>query len=131
MAKKFEIQLTPQNEEWIGLIPNPLQNVDILFNKLFDSAVNGGNFLEIISQSLTLNDLAKFKVAYNKMQQKRAEHIAGLDIGGQDKKNQMVVEQIQQNTVEKEIFEDVKKTKEEKPAKKEKKISHGFDEMEF
>lgn len=129
-AKKFEIVLTPQNEEWVKLIPNPNQNMDIVFNKLIDSSINEGLLLEVISQSLTVSDLAKFKNAYAKIQLKRAEHMADLEISPPHIERRKVV-QTQSVEVEAEdiIPEDI-------PAptptpKKEKKFSHGFDESTF
>ena len=36
---KFEVDLTPQNEEWIKLIPNAPKNMDIIINKLIEQAI--------------------------------------------------------------------------------------------
>jgi len=123
--KKFEINLTPHNEEWIKLIPNPSQNMDNIFNKLVDITKDDGLLLEIITQCLTVADLSKFKTAYSKMNAKRAEHVADLDI------NVVQVERkkpIQTQIVEQEeIHQEPIKSN----SKKEKKMTHGFDESTF
>jgi len=80
MSKNFEVDLTPQNEEWIKLIPNASKNSDIIFNKLIEPSINEGMLLEIISQSLTLSDLKKFKTSYGKMQTNRAGFLHELDV---------------------------------------------------
>jgi len=133
MAKKFEIQLTPQNEEWLQLIPNHSSNIDLIFNKLINSAINEGIFLEVISQSLTLNDLAKFKTTYSKLQSARAKHMLDLEITPTHTERKKII-QTQTIEVEKEeiIPEEIKVVIPPKVAeKKEKKISHGFDEDSF
>jgi pyruvate formate-lyase activating enzyme-like uncharacterized protein len=128
MAKKFEVNLTPQNEEWIKLIPNAVQNNDIIFNKLVEMAINEGLLLEVISQSLTVGDLSKFKTAYSKMQAKRAEHMAELDVQPMHVERKRVVQtqtvEVESEVVDAEDFEEVVEAP--KPAKKEKKMSHGF-----
>lgn len=121
--KKFEVILTPHNEEWLKLIPNPSQNIDIIFNKLIDITKDDGLLLEIISHSLTVSDLAKFKNAYSKMNTKRAEHVAGLDLNKFDPPKS-----IHPKIVDTEELPVEPKTTN---SKKEKKISHGFDESTF
>ena len=133
--KKFELTLTPQNEEWIKLIPNASQNNDIVFNKLIEMAINEGLLLEVISQSLTVMDLNKFKNGYSKMQTKRAEYMNELEIQPMHVERKRVV-QTQTIGVEEEIqdaddYEEVVETPKPKPAKKEKKMSYGFDESTF
>lgn len=118
-TKKFEINLTPQNDEWVKLIPNPSQNMNNLFNKLIDASIDEGLFLEVVAQSLTVPDLAKFKTAYSKLQTKRAEHIADLEMSsGQIERRKTVVQPIEEEVV---------------PTKKETKKthSHGFTEDSF
>jgi hypothetical protein len=131
-SKKFEISLTPQNDEWVNLIPNPSLNVDIIFNKIIDAAINEGLFLEVISQSLTLNDLAKFKSSYTKMQTTRAKHMADLEITPVHTERKRVV-QTQTVEIGKEeiIPEEISVIVEPKAEKKEKKMSHGFSEESF
>ncbi|MBX9838819.1 MAG: hypothetical protein K2X69_10975, partial [Silvanigrellaceae bacterium] len=70
-SKNFEIQLTPQNDEWVKLIPNSDQNMHLIMNKLIEHCIDDGVFLAIISKSLTLADLIKFKSAYSKLHSKR------------------------------------------------------------
>ena len=130
MAKAFEINLTPQNDEWIKLIPTSSpQNIDIVMNKLIDAAINEGLLLEIISQSLTISDLAKFKTLYSKMQSKRIEYITELEITPTQVERKKV---IQSQPIESDIETDIP---EELPVKsapnKGKKVSHGFDESTF
>lgn len=126
--KKFGINLTPQNDEWIKLIPNPNQNMDFVINKLVSVCINDGTFLEIISQSLTLSDLSKFKLAYSKLQSKRAEHIADLDINSaqpERKKTPTV-------NVDSDGFNEITKSPQpiiKKDAKKQ--LGHGFAEDSF
>lgn len=79
-SKNFEIQLTPQNDEWVKLIPNSDQNMHLIMNKLIEHCIDDGVFLAIISKSLTLADLIKFKSAYSKLHSKRMEYITALDI---------------------------------------------------
>ena len=132
-TKKFELNLTPQNEEWVKLIPNPAQNMDIVFNKLIDTSINEGLLLEVISQSLTVSDLSKFKNSYSKVQTKRAEHMADLEITPAHIERKKVVHTQSIEVEEEEIIPEElppppkPKTK---PAP-EKKISHGFDESVF
>jgi hypothetical protein len=130
--KKFEIQLTPQNDEWINLIPNPTQNMDVIFNKIVDLVINEGIFLEVISQSLTLNDLSKFKMTYAKMQATRAKHMLDLEITPTQTERKKIT-QIKTVEVEKEIIipDEIKVPVETKIEKKEKKMSHGFSEESF
>jgi len=134
MSKKFELNLTPQNEEWIKLIPNAAQNNDIVFNKLIEMAINEGLLLEVISQSLTVTDLNKFKNVYAKMQSKRAEYMAELDVTPAHVERKRVVQtssiEVEQEVVDADDYEEVVETP-KTPAKKEKKISHGFDEDTF
>ena len=130
MAKAFEINLTPQNDEWIKLIPTSSpQNIDIVMNKLIDAAINEGLLLEIISQSLTISDLAKFKTLYSKMQSKRIEYITELEITPTQIERKKV---IQSQPVEPVIETDIPEELPVKPApNKGKKVSHGFDESTF
>ena len=130
MAKAFEINLTPQNDEWIKLIPTSSpQNIDIVMNKLIDAAINEGLLLEIISQSLTISDLAKFKTLYSKMQSKRIEFITELEITPTQVERKKV---IQSQPIESDIETDIPEELPVKPApNKGKKVSHGFDESTF
>lgn len=130
MAKAFEINLTPQNDEWIKLIPTSSpQNIDIVMNKLIDAAINEGLLLEIISQSLTISDLAKFKTLYSKMQSKRLEYMTELEITPTQVERKKVV---QSQPVEPVIETDIPEELPVKPApNKGKKVSHGFDESTF
>ncbi len=130
MAKAFEINLTPQNDEWIKLIPTSSpQNIDIVMNKLIDAAINEGLLLEIISQSLTISDLAKFKTLYSKMQSKRLEYMTELEITPTQVERKKV---IQSQPVEPVIETDIPEELPVKPApNKGKKVSHGFDESTF
>ena len=130
MAKAFEINLTPQNDEWIKLIPTSSpQNIDIVMNKLIDAAINEGLLLEIISQSLTISDLAKFKTLYSKMQSKRIEYMTELEITPTQVERKKV---IQSQPVEPVIETDIPEEMPVKPApNKGKKVSHGFDESTF
>ncbi len=130
MAKAFEINLTPQNDEWIKLIPTSSpQNIDIVMNKLIDAAINEGLLLEIISQSLTISDLGKFKTLYSKMQSKRIEYITELEITPTQVERKKV---IQSQPVEPVIETDIPEELPVKPApNKGKKVSHGFDESTF
>ncbi len=130
MAKAFEINLTPQNDEWIKLIPTSSpQNIDIVMNKLIDAAINEGLLLEIISQSLTISDLAKFKTLYSKMQSKRIEYITELEITPTQVERKKV---IQSQPIESGIETDIPEELPVKPApNKGKKVSHGFDESTF
>lgn len=130
-VKKFEFQLTPQNEEWVKLIPNPTQNIDIVFNKLIDASINEGLLLEVISQSLTVTDLSKFKTAYSKIQSKRAEHMADLEITPPHIERRKVTHTQSVEIEEEEIIPEELHIPPPKPVKKEKKISHGFDEQIF
>src|SRR5574344_337218 len=127
MAKAFEINLTPQNDEWIKLIPTSSpQNIDIVMNKLIDAAINEGLLLEIISQSLTISDLAKFKTLYSKMQSKRLEYMTELEITPTQVERKKV---IQSQPVESDIETDIPERLPVKPGpSKGKKVSHGFDE---
>ena len=130
MAKAFEINLTPQNDEWIKLIPTSSpQNIDIVMNKLIDAAINEGLLLEIISQSLTISDLAKFKTLYSKMQSKRIEYMTELEITPTQVERKKV---IQSQPIESDIETDIPEELPVKPApNKGKKVSHGFDESTF
>lgn len=130
MAKAFEINLTPQNDEWIKLIPTSSpQNIDIVMNKLIDAAINEGLLLEIISQSLTISDLAKFKTLYSKMQSKRLEYMTELEITPTQVERKKV---IQSQPVEPVIETEIPEELPVKPApNKGKKVSHGFDESTF
>ncbi len=127
-SRKLEVNLSPQNEEWINLIPNLIQNGDIVFNKLIDMAINEGLFLEVISQSLTVSDLSKFKNAYSRIQAKRSAHMAELEttpLYTERKKSS------NNDTFEGEeeiILEETKTLHHKKP---EKKMTHGFDEETF
>lgn len=129
MAKKFEVNLTPQNEEWIKLIPNATQNNDIIFNKLIEMGINEGLLLEVISQSLTVTDLNKFKNAYAKMQSKRAEYMADLDVQPMHVERKRVVQTQSVEVEQEEIIPEEIEAPE--PPKKTKKHSHGFDEDTF
>ena len=130
MAKAFEINLTPQNDEWIKLIPTSSpQNIDIVMNKLIDAAINEGLLLEIISQSLTISDLAIFKTLYSKMQSKRIEYMTELEITPTQVERKKV---IQSQPVESDIETEIPEELPVKPApNKGKKVSHGFDESTF
>ena len=130
MAKAFEINLTPQNDEWIKLIPTSSpQNIDIVMNKLIDAAINDGLLLEIISQSLTISDLAKFKTLYSKMQSKRLEYMTELEITPTQVERKKV---IQSQPIESDIETEIPEELPVKPApNKGKKVSHGFDESTF
>lgn len=130
MAKAFEINLTPQNDEWIKLIPTSSpQNIDIVMNKLIDAAINEGLLLEIISQSLTISDLAKFKTLYSKMQSKRIEYMTELEITPTQVERKKV---IQSQPIESDIETEIPEELPVKPApNKGKKVSHGFDESTF
>jgi len=131
---KLEIVLTPQNDEWIKLIPNQTQNLNIVFNKLIDAAIGEGLLLEVISQALTISDLSKFKTSYARIQSKRAEYMADLEITPPHIERRKVV-QTQSIEIDEEdiIPEDIKPVSTQSAAspKKEKKISHGFDESVF
>ena len=130
MAKAFEINLTPQNDEWIKLIPTSSpQNIDIVMNKLIDAAINEGLLLEIISQSLTISDLAKFKTLYSKMQSKRIEYMTELEITPTQVERKKVV---QSQPIESDIETEIPEELPVKPApNKGKKVAHGFDESPF
>ena len=121
-AKKLELELTPQNEEWIKLIPNPTKNLNIVLNRLIDVCMNDGMLLEVISQSLTVSDLSKFKTGYSRMQRKRAEHMADLDVS---------LPHIERKRLDDEEPSMEVSSKEDLTTKKEKKISHGFTEEQF
>lgn len=126
-TKKFEISLTPHNDEWVKLIPNPEQNMDIIFNQLIDNSIRDGSFIEVISHKLTIADLSKFKTSYSKMNTKRAEHIAALDITST---------QIERTGMDTKVSEEVEELHEEDPpkktiVKKDKKLTHGFLEESF
>lgn len=135
--KKFEIVLTPQNDEWIKLIPNASQNMDNVINKLLSASINEGLFLEVISQSLTLADLAKFKASYSRLQLKRAEHMADLEITPTHVERRKVVQTQTVEVDEEDIVpEDLPTPKQPKSApssKKEskKQLGHGFTEDSF
>lgn len=125
--KKFEINLTPQNEEWFNLIPNSETNNDIIFNKLFEMAISEGLMLEVISSSLTVADLSKFKSAYSKMQTKRAEFFNDMKITPTQTERKKVTQTITTEVEEEEIKPEVKEKS--KPIAKPK--THGFDESTF
>lgn len=133
--KKFELTLTPQNDEWVKLIPNASQNNDIVFNKLIEMAINEGLLLEVISQSLTVADLSKFRTAYSKMQSKRAEYMNDLDVQPMHVERKRVVQtqtvEVENEVVDADDYEEVVVTNKQKSVKKEKKMSHGFDEDTF
>lgn len=127
-SKKFEINLTPQNTEWFSLIPNPESNNDIIFNKLFEMAINEGLMLEVISASLTVSDLSKFKSVYSKMQSKRAEFFNDMHITPTHTERKKVTQTISTEVEEETIIPEVI----EKPkADQKKKTVHGFDESTF
>lgn len=130
MANKLEVSLTPQNQEWIKLIPNAPVNQDIVFNKLIEMAINEGLLLEVISNSLTVGDLSKFKNAYGKMQSKRAGFLEDLDVTPTHVERKTIkqtfVEEVETETIDPEPTRKVVK----KASKKEVK-SHGFDEDTF
>jgi len=127
MSKNFELDLTPQNEEWIKLIPNATKNMDIVFNKLVEMSINEGLLLEVISQSLTVTDLQKFKNTYSKMQTKRAGFLNELDVSSTQAERKKVT---QTQTIEVETeAETVSKPTKQKQKKEIK--SHGFDEDTF
>jgi len=126
MSKKFEVNLTPQNEEWINLIPNASKNIDIIFNKLIETSINEGLLLEIISQSLTLPDLKKFKTSYGKMQTSRAGFLQDLNITPQQIERKRVTQ-----TVTSELDDEL--VEPEPPKKTVKKVEKksGWDEDTF
>lgn len=130
MAKGFEINLTPQNDEWIKLIPNSPQNVDIVMNKLIEAAINDGMLLEIIAQSLTVPDLLKFKTMYSKMQLKRVEYMSDLEITPHHIERKKVVQTQIIETDSEEIIPEEITVKQTTPIKP-KKPSHGFSEDSF
>jgi len=123
MANKLEVYLTPQNQEWIKLIPNSLVNQDIVINKLIEVAISDGLLLEVISNSLTVGDLAKFKNAYSKMQSKRVGFLEDLDVTAIQVERKKVVnnELVVEAEVPKKATTVAKKTVK----------SHGFDEDTF
>ena len=127
-TKKFEIQLTPQNDEWIKLVPNAQQNMDNIMNKLISTAISEGLFLEVISQSLSLADLSRFKAAYSRLQTKRAEHMADLDVTPTHVERKKVVTT---KTVEVDSESIASEPTPKKIIKKEKPLGHGFDEQTF
>ncbi len=130
-TKNLEVNLTPQNQEWIKLIPNTPINQDIVFNKLIEMAISEGLLLEVISNSLTVGDLSKFKNAYGKMQSKRAGFLEDLDV---------TPTHVERKTIKQTFVEEVE-TEEVDPKPTPKKIvkkapkkevkSHGFDEDTF
>ena len=128
MSKNFEIDLTPQNEEWIKLTPNTTKNTDIIFNKLIETAINEGLLLEVISQSLTLADLKKFKTTYGKMQTNRAGFLDELDVVPthveRKKVTQTVIAEVEEETV-------APAPPKKKTQPKKKPTTHGFDEDTF
>jgi hypothetical protein len=130
MSNKLEVNLTPQNQEWIKLIPNANVNQDIVFNKLIETAISEGLLLEVISNSLTVGDLSKFKTTYSKMQSKRAGFLEDLDVTpphiDRKKVTQTFVEEIEEEEIEPTPTRKVIK----KTPKKEVK-SHGFTEDSF
>ena len=125
MANKLEVNLTPQNQEWIKLIPNSVMNQDIVFNKLIEMAICDGLLLEVISNSLTVGDLSKFKTAYSKMQSKRAGFLEDLDVVPTATERKKAQTEVEVEVVENTPPKPVRKAK--KPAVK----SHGFDEDTF
>ena len=129
MSKNFEVDLTPQNEEWIKLIPNAIKNLDIVVNKLVETAINEGLLLEVISQSLTVQDLQKFKNSYGKMQTKRAGFLDELDVAPTHIERKKVT-QTMVAEVEHEIVAPIIQKKKPAIAKK-KPTTHGFDEDIF
>lgn len=128
---KFEISLTPQNDEWIKLIPNAGVNTDIIMNKLIEMAVNEGLLLEVISQSLTVADLSKFRNSYAKMQAKRAEYMAELDVTPTHVERKRVVQTQTVEVEQEEIIPEAVAPKPKAQAKPAKKLSTGFDEDTF
>lgn len=124
MANKLEVNLTPQNQEWIKLIPNTSVNQDFVFNKLIEIAIQEGLLLEVISNSLTVGDLSKFKTVYSKMQSKRASFLDDLDVSTTHVERKSV----KQNYVE-EVEEVEPKVAKNTPKKEVK--SHGFTEDSF
>lgn len=131
MAKGFEINLTPQNDEWIKLIPNSPQNVDIVMNKLIEAAINDGMLLEIIAQSLTVSDLLKFKTMYSKMQLKRVEYMSDLEITPHHVERKKIIQTQIIETDEEEIIPEEINVKPIVQQPKTKKPNHGFDESTF
>ncbi len=130
MASNLEINLTPQNQEWIKLIPNAAVNQDIVFNKLIESAISEGLLLEVISNSLTVGDLSKFKNTYSKMQSKRAGFLEDLDVTPTHVERKSVKQTFVEEVEEEEIIPEPKKKVVKRSPKKELK-SHGFDEDTF
>lgn len=128
MVNKLEVNLTPQNQEWVKLIPNSVVNQDIVFNKLIEMAIIDGLLLEVISNSLTVGDLSKFKNAYSKMQSKRASFLEDLDVTMVQVERKKVVHN--ELVVEEEV-EEVEEPKKVKKVVKKKPTTHGFDEDTF
>jgi len=129
MSKNFEINLTPQHEEWIKLIPNASKNMDIVFNKLIEYSMKDNILLNIISQTLTVADLQKFKNSYSKMQSKRAAFIDDLEITKKTTIKQ--IEMLDEPEIIEELEPIKKETKISQKPKQSKKVSHGFDEDTF
>jgi len=115
MSKKNEIilDLTPQNLEWIELIPFQNKNIEIVFNKLLSTSIENSNFLEVISKTLNVSDLQKFKTSFLKMQNKRNECLEILKCPTESKNL------LKENISEEKIEIDVVKT------------PHGFAEDTF
>jgi len=76
----LSIKLNPQNEEWIGLIPNQTKNLDNFFNKLIEESVRSGDFIRIITETLSITDLQKFKVSYTRLNSKIEKCLEELEV---------------------------------------------------
>lgn len=118
MSKNFQVDLTPQNEEWIKLIPNASKNIDIVTNKLLETSIIEGLLLEAISQSLTTTDLQKFKTAYNKMQAKRTSFMEDLDITPAKVERKKVTQTVVAEVEEEEIIPELEEVKTQKTKQK-------------
>jgi len=131
-VKKIDLKLSPQNDEWMKMIPNIAQNRDIILNKLIEVSINDGLLLEIISQSLTITDLSKFKDIYTKMYTERAQHISDLE------NPSIHIERKKKIHVEKtEVYDDISCSDgnpiplKAKQITTQEKNSNGFDEQTF
>jgi len=120
MTKNLEIDLTPQNEEWINLIPSKSKNLDLIINKLVELSIHEGLLLEVISQTLTLPDLKKFRTSYGKLQSTRNSFLDDLDV---------TPTQIERKKVTQTMVTDIEQ-EQVKPKKTEKKSS-GWSEDSF
>lgn len=123
--KKFEVKLTPQNEEYVNLIPNLTLNLDIILNKMIDAAVEDGTLLSTTTTSLNVNDLSRFKSSYEKLQSKRKSYMDALEVTLPYTKRSVA------DVYEEDVYEVVDEPVERLPKVKEQKLSHGFTETDF